>query len=63
VLLISEDLEELMSVADRIAVMFEGHVIGVLPAEQADREILGLMMAGIEVAEAREPGQTVGTRE
>jgi simple sugar transport system ATP-binding protein len=60
VLLISEDLEELMSVADRIAVMFEGRVIGVLPADQADRETLGLMMAGIEVAEARAPGDRVG---
>jgi simple sugar transport system ATP-binding protein len=53
-------LEELMSVADRIAVMFEGRVIGVLPADQADRETLGLMMAGIEVAEARAPGDRVG---
>ncbi len=63
VLLISEDLEELMSVADRIAVMFEGQVIGVLPADQADRETLGLMMAGIEVSEAREPGYVGGPRE
>ena len=60
VLLISEDLEELMSVADRIAVMFEGHVIGILPADKADRETLGLMMAGIEVSEARDPNHSVG---
>jgi general nucleoside transport system ATP-binding protein len=63
VLLISEDLEELMSIADRIAVMFEGRVIGVLPAEQADRETLGLMMAGIEAREARESGRAVEIRE
>lgn len=63
VLLISEDLEELMSVADRIAVMFDGRVIGILPADRADRETLGLMMAGIEVSEAREPGYVVRSRE
>lgn len=46
VLLISEDLDELFSVADRIAVLFEGRVMGVLPAADADIEQLGLMMAG-----------------
>lgn len=46
VLLISEDLDELLSVSDRIAVLYEGRVMGVLPAEQADVETLGLLMAG-----------------
>jgi ABC-type uncharacterized transport system ATPase subunit len=46
VLLISEDLEELMTIADRIAVLFEGRIIGVLPSETADFKTLGLMMAG-----------------
>jgi simple sugar transport system ATP-binding protein len=46
VLMISEDLDELLSICDRIAVMFEGRVMGILPAEDANREQLGLMMAG-----------------
>ncbi|HQE93525.1 MAG TPA: ABC transporter ATP-binding protein [Anaerolineae bacterium] len=46
VLLISEDLEELLTIADRIAVLFEGRVMGIVPAAAADIEMLGLMMAG-----------------
>ena len=52
VLLISEDLQELMTIADRIAVLFEGQITGVLPADEADIEHLGLMMAGMEKKEA-----------
>jgi general nucleoside transport system ATP-binding protein len=47
VLLISEDLDELRSVADQIAVLYEGRVIGCLPSAEADIETLGLMMAGM----------------
>jgi len=47
VLLISEDLEELLAISDRIAVMFEGQIMGIVPAEQAMVEALGLMMAGV----------------
>lgn len=47
VLLISEDLEELLAISDRIAVMFEGQIMGIVPAEQATAEALGLMMAGV----------------
>lgn len=46
VLLVSEDLEEIMSLADRIAVMFEGEVVGIVKPEQASLEQIGLMMAG-----------------
>ncbi len=46
VLLISEDLDELRTVADRIAVLYEGRVMGIVNAEEADVETLGLMMAG-----------------
>jgi simple sugar transport system ATP-binding protein len=48
VLLISPELDEIMSLSDRIAVMFAGKFIAVLPAEQATREKLGLLMAGIQ---------------
>ena len=55
ILLISEDLEELLTVADRIAVLYEGRVMGILPSGEADIEKLGMMMAGMEMtAEAPE---------
>ena len=47
-LLISEDLEELMTVADQIAVLYEGRIMGTLTCKEADTEKLGMMMAGIE---------------
>jgi simple sugar transport system ATP-binding protein len=49
VLLISEDLEELLSLADNICVLFEGRISGMLPADKADSETLGSLMAGIKV--------------
>lgn len=47
VLLISEDLDEIRALSDRIAVMYEGEVVGVLPVQEADIERLGLMMSGV----------------
>jgi ABC-type uncharacterized transport system ATPase subunit len=46
VLLVSEDLDELLALADRIAVMYEGRIMGIVEAATADRERIGLMMAG-----------------
>jgi len=46
VLLISEDLEELLALADRIVVMFEGRLVGELPVADATPRALGLLMAG-----------------
>jgi simple sugar transport system ATP-binding protein len=46
-LLVSEDLDELLAISDRIAVLFEGRVMGVVPARGADPEQIGLLMAGI----------------
>jgi general nucleoside transport system ATP-binding protein len=46
VLLISAELDEIMSLADRIAVMFHGQIVATLPASQATKEDLGLLMAG-----------------
>jgi general nucleoside transport system ATP-binding protein len=46
VLLISEDLDEIRALADRIAVMYEGAVVGERDAEAATVEELGLLMAG-----------------
>jgi ABC-type uncharacterized transport system ATPase subunit len=46
ILLISEDLDELLAVSDRVAVMYEGRIMGIVPAEGVDVEEVGLMMAG-----------------
>ena len=46
VLLISSDLEEVLCLSDRIAIMHAGRIMGVVPAEAADRTRLGLMMTG-----------------
>ncbi|RWR49408.1 ABC transporter ATP-binding protein [Sinirhodobacter ferrireducens] len=50
VVLVSEELEELLTLADRIAVMFHGEIMGVVPAEGADIEAIGLMMGGRRAA-------------
>ncbi|MBD3786423.1 MAG: ABC transporter ATP-binding protein [Sphingomonadales bacterium] len=53
VLLVSVELDEIMSLSDRIAVMFDGQIMGErLPSETNERE-LGLMMAGIADGEAK----------
>lgn len=48
VLLVSAELDEIMSLSDRIAVMYRGKIIRVVDAKEATREGLGLLMAGIE---------------
>lgn len=48
VLLVSPELEEVMSLSDRIAVVFEGKILDIMPAQQATREKLGLLMAGVQ---------------
>lgn len=47
ILLISEDLDELIAMSDRIAVMHEGNIVGIVPAAKAKIREIGLMMAGI----------------
>ena len=49
-LLISEDLEELFQLSDRIAVMYGGRIVADLPVEEATVERIGLLMAGVEQA-------------
>ncbi len=46
IVLISEDLDEILSISDRIAVIFDGQIMGVVPAESAKLEEIGLMMGG-----------------
>jgi general nucleoside transport system ATP-binding protein len=52
ILLVSEDLDELLALSDRLIVLYEGRIVGELPAEGADPEHLGLLMAGRQAAAA-----------
>jgi simple sugar transport system ATP-binding protein len=47
VLLVSSELDEIMQLSDRIAVMFRGKIIDVLDSNEATKEKLGLLMAGV----------------
>ncbi len=62
VLLISAELDEIMSLSDRIAVMYKGHILATVDARTATREQLGLLMAGVTPAAAR-PGQREGAHD
>jgi len=46
VLLISSELDEVVALADRIAVMYRGRIVGIVPPDTG-RDVLGLMMAGV----------------
>ena len=46
ILLISEDLDEVLSLSDRVAPIYEGEFMGIIPIGQASREDIGAMMAG-----------------
>jgi general nucleoside transport system ATP-binding protein len=48
VIVISEDLEELFEIADRIAVIYEGRILDIVPVAEADVARIGLLMAGAE---------------
>jgi general nucleoside transport system ATP-binding protein len=48
VLLVSTELDEILSLSDSVAVMFDGHVLAVLPIAEATRERVGLLMAGVQ---------------
>jgi simple sugar transport system ATP-binding protein len=47
VILISEELDEVQKLSDRIAVFFDGRIMDILPADVADENRLGLLMAGL----------------
>lgn len=48
VLLVSVELEEIFSLSDRIAVMFDGHIMGERLPHETDEKELGLLMAGVD---------------
>ena len=58
-LLISEDLDEILALSDRIAVIYEGEIVGVVERDEADVERLGLMMAGVRPEQAAAASEQV----
>jgi simple sugar transport system ATP-binding protein len=58
VLLVSVELDEIMALSDRIAVMYEGEIVGTVDADKISREELGLLMAGAQLEE--QGGASVG---
>ncbi len=51
ILLVSEDLDEIMMMSDRIAVMYEGRIMGIVNADEVTHEEIGLMMTGTSLGE------------
>lgn len=53
VLVVSFELDEILNVSDRIAVMFEGNITGIVKASETNEQELGLLMAGVPLEEVR----------
>ena len=58
VLLVSTELDEILQLSDRIAVMFRGKIVATVPSAEATKEYIGLLMAGVPLEQARQ--QTAG---
>jgi len=54
ILLISEELDELLDLSDRIAVLYDGRIMGIVDAEEADIHEIGLMMTGTSMDRVKE---------
>jgi simple sugar transport system ATP-binding protein len=50
ILVVSEDLDEVLSIADRVLVMYEGEIVAEADPRESTREALGMMMAGASQA-------------
>jgi simple sugar transport system ATP-binding protein len=48
VILISEELDEVQKLSDRVAVFFDGRIMDVVPGEEADEKTLGMLMVGMQ---------------
>ncbi|MGA7192889.1 MAG: hypothetical protein WBW94_04595, partial [Anaerolineales bacterium] len=53
VLVVSSELDEIIALSDRIAVMYRGQIMEIVEAGQASKQYLGLLMAGIHPSEAQ----------
>lgn len=60
VLLMSYELDEVMNVSDRIAVMYDGKIIAVVNADETNESELGLLMAGVSLEDAHEQTEQNG---
>ena len=55
VLLVSPELDEVLELSDRVAVMYRGRIVAVIPGEEAVKEYVGLLMAGVSPEQAGKP--------
>ena len=55
VLVVSTELDEILALSDRIAVMYRGRIVAVVDAKQATKEYLGLLMAGVSPDQIKPP--------
>ncbi|MDN5778606.1 MAG: ABC transporter ATP-binding protein [Humibacillus sp.] len=53
IIVISSELDEVQTLADRIAIMYRGRIVGIVP-QNTSRDVLGLMMAGVPYSEAKD---------
>jgi ABC-type uncharacterized transport system ATPase subunit len=58
VLLVSSELDEILALSDRIAVVYRGEIVDIVPAAGISKEYLGLLMAGIKPGEAEKTSST-----
>jgi simple sugar transport system ATP-binding protein len=56
ILVVSSELDEIMALSDRIAVMYRGRIMEIVEAAKVDKEYLGLLMVGIEASKAAKAG-------
>jgi len=64
VLLVSTELDEILQLSDRIAVMYRGKIVAVVPSAEARKNYIGLLMAGIPMEQARQQaGEVTGKDE
>jgi len=63
VLLVSPELDEIIALSDRIAVMYKGQIVDIVPAARVNKAYLGLLMAGVKRKEALEMAPTTSMDE
>jgi len=58
ILLVSPELDEIIALSDRIAVMYKGQIAEIVASAEVSKEYIGLLMAGVKPAEARKASPT-----
>jgi ABC-type uncharacterized transport system ATPase subunit len=62
VLLVSPELDEIIALSDRIAVMYKGQIVDIVPAAKVNKAYLGLLMAGVKSSEALEAAPAISDK-